>query len=293
MMKRLVAVVIGLTACGSDGAMAVTPDAAVTPPDAVQIAPLPDLRFKSVGAFPAYTIGGVQSVGGGVTIDNVGPSMFSGLELGGGWELTTFAPARPSSSAHSTVISGALAGAPAAIAALPPSTVITSIDYLTGNSTYAMTAEAPASGTPYGTSITQVSAESELAGYVSTRAAQGVVITALGFDGTAINVFAYGIISDTTAYETQVLQATFATVSAQAAALAAGGYIITAFGRTSATNFTLVGTRVPGATTARQLVTDSPDITSRYADGYVLVGMYYKEVADPQTQQFIFPIFER
>jgi|HubBroStandDraft_1064217.scaffolds.fasta_scaffold138407_2 hypothetical protein len=62
------------------------------------------------------------------------------------------------------------------------------------------------------------------------------------------------------------------TVGDAAMALAASGYIITAFGGTGDNGFLLVGTRVQGDTTPRPPVVNPENIGEMLLEGYAVVG---------------------
>ncbi|HYK10600.1 MAG TPA: hypothetical protein VEV39_07360, partial [Gemmatimonadales bacterium] len=125
-------------------------------------------------------------------------------------------------------------------------------------------------------------------GTVATR--EGLahrVITALSFDSGQVHYMSYAWQHDTTtAYETQVAPATFATVDSAAEGLAASGYMLTAFGGDSADGFIFVGTRAKGATAPRALQIDpahGADLT-----GYAPVAYLFQITSAGLTTKLIF-----
>ena len=203
-----------LTACAMDTPDASPPDA--SPPDGTEIAPLPDLRFKFVGAFPAFQSDLFTNVIDGMTLTLTGEQAWSPFAIGGGdsWEMLDFSPTVPVAEMTSNANTTDLAGAPALIAAAPTGSVITAVDYT--DDAFGMIVDAPVVAQSLNSTIGGVAAEASLPAYVATQAANHAVVTALGFDGTTIDVFSYAIPADTTAYETSVLTATLATIPAQA-----------------------------------------------------------------------------
>jgi hypothetical protein len=268
-----------LAACG--GGAQTGPDAAAIT-DTTAPAAVPDLRFKWVGAFPAYTSPRSTNVaflagGGPMTQTLDGQDAWSPFELGGGdsWQMSDFTAGVPVDHLTSIAQAGPLADAPGVLAGFPVGDVITALDYTTD--AYAVIADTavPPDGKLV-TTLGGVAAAAALSGYVSTQAGNHAVVTALGFDGTTINVASYAEQNDTAIYQTSVAVATTTSLTAQAQTLAAGGYTITAIGRTSATNYALVGTRIAGTATPREVkVVAVPDPMDDFAQGFVVVGMYF------------------
>jgi hypothetical protein len=287
-MIKLVVVALALTAavpaCTSspDQAADAGPDA--PPPTAA----IPDLRFRWVGAFPAYSEGSTQVYSSTSNAsDNTAPGGRSPLQLGGSddsWLSTRFAPVAPVAPLDSTIEVVATADAETRLQALVPGQLVTSLDY--GAQSVAISvAQLP---TPPlfdgGFVLSAAEGPDQLDAYVRKLAHDyHAVVTAFGPDGnvavpTELRVFGGVLNTDHTVYETQVVTATTATLPAAAAALAAGGYIITAMGRTSTASHTdvgLVGTRVPGMSARREVVAVGVADAAEYlAEGYAIVGSY-------------------
>ncbi len=103
------------------------------------------------------------------------------------------------------------------------------------------------------------------------------VITAISYNGSQITYFSYGWQQDTTtAYDTLTATATPATVGSVTSALAAQGYIITAFGGDATNGIVLVGTRVHGDNLPRPILIEpsfSAGTLQIVQQGYALVGV--------------------
>jgi hypothetical protein len=90
-----------------------------------------------------------------------------------------------------------------------------------------------------------------------------------------------GRTGDTTAYETQIADATFADLGAHADTLAAAGYILTAIGRSGAAAYMLVGARAPGSAAARAVMTRAASVFTSLPEldqGFAIVGWAYDGV---------------
>lgn len=289
-----------LAACGGSD-MEATPDATLDAGlDALVFAPVPDLRFKFVGAFDAYDADLNQGVSSGISTTETGEKTWSPVTSNGQglWQALRFFPKTSDIQAMSSKLtSGMTSGLATDVAALPSGSVVTSLSFafdasMSGDQLgdYGLTAIAPAGPSALASarsSSGSIATEADVATYVAARAAEGLVVTALAFDGTKIAAFAYGIANDTASYETSVLTATVDTIEAQAQALAAGGYTITAFGQTTETSFALVGTRVAGHTTPRMAKVSEIGDGALLGQGYAVVGNFV-EMTPSFTEQGIF-----
>ncbi|HEU5350905.1 MAG TPA: hypothetical protein VFU55_04870 [Terracidiphilus sp.] len=100
----------------------------------------------------------------------------------------------------------------------------------------------------------RVVAPSAIASTVAQDALQSRVITAVSFDGNGqAHLMSYGMQGDTTVYDTEVSIVDPQEVADAAAALAADGFVITAFGGNDTDGYVLVGTKVHGDTMPRPL----------------------------------------
>ena len=102
------------------------------------------------------------------------------------------------------------------------------------------------------------------------------VITAITYNAGQVEYYSYGWAADTsTAYDVKVARATFDTVPAAAADLAAQGYIITAFGGNTTDGFLLAGTRVQGDSLPRPIRTVplGQHDTQLWQAGYAIVAV--------------------
>ena len=100
----------------------------------------------------------------------------------------------------------------------------------------------------------RVVAPGAIASTVAQDALQSRVITAVSFDGNGqAHLMSYGMGGDSTVYDTQVSIVDPQDVADAAAALAADGFIITAFGGNDTDGYVLVGTKVHGDTMPRPL----------------------------------------
>ena len=151
-------------------------------------------------------------------------------------------------------------------------TVVTSYDLEPANDVFAL---AWFQGSSDGFDMKHESvALNQLPALAAQRGAQGRVITAISFNANGdADLLSFGWSSDpTTQYETRVLTATFDSVAAQAASLAAGGYIITAVGGNGVNGFLLVGTRVQGDSLPRPFLAFPPTPSSTSTYGYAMVA---------------------
>lgn len=263
-MKLLLALV---AACGSPE------DAA---PDAASVSELRDLRFKFVGAADRFEANPVMVAPSNGMVSLVGARIWSPITANGqgAWQGIEFFTTPPFESVASTLVTNDASKLAADVAALPGGTIITSLD-ISDAGTYAMSTNAASSGRTYDAVTTgTVPTEVGVAGYVAAEAAATRVVTAIAFDGTQIDLSSYGVADDALAYETSALTATVDTIGAQASALAAGGYTITAFGITTHDHFTLVGTRIAGHTDPRDAATGAVGDAALLGQGYILVANY-------------------
>ena len=126
-----------------------------------------------------------------------------------------------------------------------PNTVITSLDLEPAHNTYGISSiqTSQAGGFEFNS---QTVPPDQFQVVASQLGAASRVVTAVSFDGSGqVFVLSYGWQSDTTTiYEAKVAPATLDTIGAEATALAAAGYIITALGGNPTNGFFLVGTRV-------------------------------------------------
>jgi hypothetical protein len=102
------------------------------------------------------------------------------------------------------------------------------------------------------------------------------VITAITYNAGQVEYYSYGWTADTsTVYDVKVAQATFDTVPAVAASLAAQGYIITAFGGNTTDGFLLIGTRVQGDSLPRPIrsVPLGQQTAQLWQPGYAIVAV--------------------
>jgi hypothetical protein len=138
---------------------------------------------------------------------------------------------------------------------------------------------------PGGFNLTQnVVAPASLQEAATQQGQLGRVITAVSYDNGQITYLSYGWQEDaSTAYEVQVVTATFDTVASSATSLAASGYIITALGGTNTDGLILVGTRVKGDSIGRPLMIiqagQSPALLSE--QGYAVVGFLVSSIGEP------------
>jgi hypothetical protein len=254
--------------CASDDAMpAPPPDTMPAPPLAAaapdlrfQWVPLPSASYPQVAQFaePEQT-----NFGDLVSLSTTGPSMFSPMSIGGSgdWLTFNFGPVAASGDPaiedlQSAADSGGLGGLDQRISDVQAAGyVITSLD-----TSLPGAVPTPISGPVYGMIETRpvsdssahytgteiVTARGELDAAVARAAQAGEVATALAGDGTTLRVVMSGRLGDHTAYDTEVVDATAATLLAQATALASAGYVITAFGRDGDGGaLLLIGTRPP------------------------------------------------
>jgi hypothetical protein len=294
-----------------DGGMSAA-DGLAPAPDAMPAA-LPDLRFKWVGAFPRYALdcssgflpGEVVGIGLCWVTTKSDANQYSwtpvdmgfgdytaaqlaadggALENAGGF-AGLFTPVAPVEDLRTMLVAGSTSAMASDIASIASQHfVVTSLD-VSDVDGYAGSAVAPAEGTAYTSSGPATVPAASLAGWVASEGASGHVVTAVAA-GPAGNVLtlSYGWSVDPSAVETQVVEASYATLATQARALGSSGYVITAMGRTTTTPFSsalvLVGTRAKGAITPRtaHVQTDTVDgnvEATELASGFAVVGLVF------------------
>ena len=169
-----------------------------------------------------------------------------------------------------------------AIAANSPDAVINSLDLEPASDLFAVSwVQAPPQGQavqPNGfVMVENTVASSQLQAAAMQEGAAGRVVTAISVDGSQVTYLAYGWQADsTTLYEATVVTASTTDAPTAASAIAAQGYIITAFGQADATgDLFLVGTRVQGDTMPRpfQAVQGGSNLRTLQQQGYAIVGV--------------------
>jgi hypothetical protein len=157
------------------------------------------------------------------------------------------------------------------VRAVPATAVINSLDIESDEDVFAMSilggAAAGFDGRHETTSLNALPAA------IASDGAAGQVVTAISYNDASGNVdlLSYGWAVDTTTlYDTEVKIASYSNIGDAASAIAASGYIITAFGGNGTDGYILVGTKVRGDTLQRPILI-SPDATGS-TQGYALVG---------------------
>jgi hypothetical protein len=109
---------------------------------------------------------------------------------------------------------------------------------------------------------------------VAAMAASGVVVTAVSMSGGGgIDLVAYGWSGNGgTTYDAKTVLTTYEGVGPQAESLAQGGYIITAVGTADANQMLLVGTKVHGDTSSRNLHYTGSQSGGVLSAGQIIVG---------------------
>jgi len=270
MGQRIVGVCLAIGCIvGCGGSPMETPDAM---PDAAPDAPpaparAPDLRFQWVGAFASYSQGIITDESPTGAIKNHGPLVWSPLEMAvpgeAAWLITDFAPLELIEELDSTVTAGPvsmLADEEAEL--LAQCEVITSLDVTSDG--YGLVATAPVSRVPAYTGTAIDTDRAGLATWAASEGMRGRVVTAVSGNGSSIHALSFARDGDTATYEIRIADATPATLESEAKAIAADGYIVTAFGRNGDGPLLLVGTRSAGVTTPRTITTQAmnPDLSS-------------------------------
>jgi hypothetical protein len=127
----------------------------------------------------------------------------------------------------------------------------------------------------------------DLEATIAAEGASSRVVTALAGLGSDVKLLSYGWAGDqTTAYETAVVNATVTTAGAQAASLAAQGYIVTAMGNDAGGDVYVVGTRVQGELRPRPLRISTDEYFGAeqlLGLGYAIVGFVYDTATSTTT----------
>ena len=235
-----------------------------------------DLRFKDVGSFPlgvpwylhTNAIVGLTSkytnqVGLPLQIGWPGSDVANGDPINCSWNYTIGFLPLGAPYRKTTYQPGLLANFPSDLASFSGlDTVITSLDFDAGQNSYCVELVQADAGTGY-SQYSQTLLPTGLQAAASQEGTAGHVITAVTLNNGQATYFAYGWQGDPlTIYEANIATATTTSLSAVATTLAQQGYIITAFGGNDKDGFLLVGTRVQGDTTPRQLCV-SPGFPSR------------------------------
>jgi hypothetical protein len=181
----------------------------------------------------------------------------------------------PTTGVTTTYRSGLLSDFQTDVFALGFDTVVTSANMQTDNNAYAVSSVKTTSTSVFSPIATQSLPAGDFQFVASQQGQQGHVITALGFNGDLLQYVSYGLTGDHNVYEAQVLSATLATIPSQAAALAQGGYFVTAVGGDPVNGFFVVGTRVQGDTMPRPFkivnsATEDPSVL--FKEGYSIVA---------------------
>ncbi|MBA2544862.1 MAG: hypothetical protein H0V17_34790 [Deltaproteobacteria bacterium] len=239
--------------------------------DGPALQPLPDLRFKWVGASPVLVQNSITNLGffrdtGMAQIHDQMEFAWTPLELTldglipghYDWQIADFTPQESIEPFRATAKAGPIAALDQDLAG---EGVVVSIDLHAD--AYAFTTARPQAGAPdYATTSFELP-RGELDARIATEAGLGSVVTALSASPTtAGNVRAYAASrdGDSTAYEIEVRDVTAANAFANATALADAGYIITAFGRVGDDAAIMVGTRAPGAAARTVTLQTTPEL---------------------------------
>jgi hypothetical protein len=189
------------------------------------------------------------------------------------WSFELFST--PATGVTTTYRSGLLSNFQTDLFALGFDTVVTSANMQTDNNAYAVSSVKTTSTSVFSPIATQSLPAADFQFVASQQGQQGHVITALGFNGDLLQYVSYGLTGDHNVYEAQVLSATLATISSQAATLAQSGYFVTAVGGDPVNGFFVVGTRVQGDTMPRPFkivnsATEDPSVL--FKGGYSIVA---------------------
>jgi len=221
-----------------------------------------DLRFKWVGSprqltwvqfgnmlpsgWSSYSgaTGTPLMVGSGICGDILGCSWFYGVAVSLGMDVKYEA--------------GPIEGLRDAWTALPPRSIVSSLDLEEAGGAYAMASMGSTQVgefTPLDTGSVPLD---DLQAVAESEGALGHILTAVSFSGGLVTYVAHGWTRNGgMTYEAQVVASTFETVVADASALASQGYVITVFGAgdEAVNGLVLVGTRPHGSTTPRTITT--------------------------------------
>jgi hypothetical protein len=156
-----------------------------------------------------------------------------------------------------------------------PAAVINSLDLEPASALFALSWVQSGTQTGFELAV-QTVAPVGLAAAAAQAGASGRVITAISNDGGQVTFLSYAWQADlSTVYEVQVQTASPANAPAEAAGLAAAGYIVTATGLADGSgDIYLVGTRVQGDTLPRPFLA-SASIGDLWSRGYAVVGVVF------------------
>jgi len=275
----IVGIFVWTAGCADESNVRFTQDAEPSeagPADAATVdAPLPDLRFKWIGAFGRYhgraafnVITGGQ--GGGLTTSAVGRDVFTALEIwmvdgpeqrasNASWAFAAFTPTEPIASVRTTAQAGPVQTFQSDFDGLAADNhVVMSLDITSG--AYGLTATAPEGDSPSYRLSTFRGDRGALEAWVTAEAGAGRVVTALSALDGGIFACAYARGGGSQRYEARVVEADPKDVEAGARDLSDGGYFVTAFGRDART-LVLVGTRPIGVSEPRSLEVLRPSVS--------------------------------
>lgn len=245
-----------------------------------------DLRFKGVGVLSATGVIGtgelLAGTSGALVWSQFDSAAGTPVSLGSGlcgttdcsWTLATFA--LPSNVARLATVYrvGVSADLSRYTSGPATDTVITSLDLEPAAGVFALSEFAMSGSGAYALGEQDVALDG-LQAAASREGAAKRVITAVSLDAGQVRYLSYSWDRDSTAgYDAKVAQAALSTAADSARALAAEGYIITAFGGDPVDGFVLVGTRVHGDTAPRSLVLDDlvTTVLAGLPSGYAPVG---------------------
>jgi hypothetical protein len=246
-----------------------------------------DLRFQWVGApfTPVLTVGTNLLLGISVTYGGAGTPLLIGTGCGGpgncSWD---YAVAGGVPGMTITYATGRVQDlGPAWAVALPPDTVVTSLDLQAPSDAYAVALARTTQAGTFTPVLQGAVLPDQLPITAATEGAHGRVITAVSRQGGLVSYVSYGWSRNgSTTYETEVVTSALGGAGAAAAGLAAQGYVITACGagEGGTGGLILVGTRVQGATGPRPLAVA---VGSPLPEGYPVVAYVYDPVAGTIT----------
>jgi hypothetical protein len=168
-----------------------------------------------------------------------------------------------------------------------PDSVVTTLDEEPANDIFAAGYASTTQATGFAMTISTVST-ADLQSLATELGSQSQVITALSFNASGqVDVLSYSWRSDaSTVYEVQVSTATFETAGSAAQQLAAGGYIVTAFGGNTPDGVVIVGTKVQGDTLPRPVIVGSSFLSQ--GDGFAPVALPYSTEGNQIDASWIF-----
>jgi hypothetical protein len=239
-----------------------------------------DLRFQWVGApyAPSYVTGSDLIVGLRSTWGGTGSPLAVGM--GSFWWYHVDPTVPGMTIAYEASALAALP--PDWASALPPDTVVTSLDLEVGSGAYAMALSQTTQAGEFTPVVQGSVALDQLQAVAASEGASGRVLTAVSFQGGLVTYVSYGWSRARSAtYEAKVVGVKLDMVVPEALGLAAEGYAITAFGAgdDAANGLVLVGTRPQGETTPRALQVVTPGPGRLPIDGYAIVGYFFDPAA--------------